>query len=181
PILEERCYDCHGGGENKGGLAFDKLSDDRIAHEPQLWLKVLRNTRSHLMPPLEANNTLTADERTKLENWIITAAFGLDPSRPDPGRVTLHRLNRAEYQNTIRDLMGVEFDTQATFPGDDSGYGFDNVADVLNMSPLLMEKYLAAAQAVVDKAVPRVARQPAVLAAGPTEFQYDDGTPATVE
>lgn len=181
PILTERCYDCHGGGESKGGLAFDKLTDERIARDPQLWLKVLRNTRSHLMPPLEANNALTADERTKLENWIISAAFGLDPSRPDPGRVTLHRLNRAEYQNTIRDLMGVDFDTHATFPDDDSGYGFDNVADVLNMSPLLMEKYLAAAQAVVDKAVPKVGRVPAVLAAGPSEFQYDDGTPATVE
>ncbi len=181
PILKERCYDCHGGGESKGGLAFDKLTQDRIAQDPQFWLKVLRNTRSHLMPPLEANNALAADERVKLENWIITAAFGLDPTKPDPGRVTLHRLNRTEYQNTIRDLMGVSFDTHAAFPDDDSGYGFDNVADVLNMSPLLMEKYLGAAQTIVDKAVPKVGRVPAVLVAGPGEFQYDDGTPATIE
>ncbi len=181
PILKERCYDCHGDGANKGGLAFDKLTEDRIAQDPQLWLKVLRNTRSHLMPPLEANNALTADERGKLENWIITAAFGLDPAQPDPGRVTLHRLNRAEYQNTIRDLMGVAFDTHAAFPDDDSGYGFDNIADVLNMSPLLMEKYLGAAQTIVDRAVPKVGRVPAVLVAGPSEFQYDDGTPATIE
>jgi hypothetical protein len=181
PILDQRCSDCHGGGENKGGLSFDKLSEDRIARDPQFWLKVLRNTRAHLMPPLEANNALLADERANLEKWIITAAFGLDPAKPDPGRVTLHRLNRHEYQNTIRDLLGVDFDTHAVFPDDDSGYGFDNVADALNMSPLLMEKYLNAAQTVVDKAVPKIGRVPAVVRAGPGDFRYDDGTPATIE
>ncbi|MEI6862155.1 MAG: DUF1587 domain-containing protein, partial [Verrucomicrobiota bacterium] len=181
PILEERCYDCHGGGESRAGLAFDKLTPERIANDPQLWLKVLRNTRSHLMPPVDTNNPLTDGERVALEGWIKTAAFGLDPGQPDPGRVTLHRLNRFEYQKTIRDLMGVNFDTDAIFPGDDSGYGFDNIADVLNMSPLLMEKYLSAAQTVVDKAVPTVARVPALVVAAPADFQYDDGTPATVE
>jgi hypothetical protein len=181
PILDGRCSDCHGGGESKGGLTFDKLDEARIARDPQFWLKVLRNTRAHLMPPLEANNPLTTEERSNLEKWIITAAFGLDPSKPDPGRVTLHRLNRHEYQNTIRDLLGVDFDTHAVFPDDDSGYGFDNVADALNMSPLLMEKYLNAAQTVVDKAVPKIARVPAVVRAGPGDFRYDDGTPATIE
>lgn len=179
PILQQRCYDCHGDGSNSGGIAFDELTPDRIAHDPQLWLKVLKNTRSHIMPPLKADNPLTVQERATLEGWITSAAFGLDPAQPDPGRVTLHRLNRIEYKNTIRDLLGVEFETHSAFPDDDSGYGFDNIADVLNMSPLLMEKYLAAAQTVVDKAVPKVTKRPAVQIADVGDFTFADGT-ATV-
>jgi hypothetical protein len=179
PILKDRCYECHGDGSSKGGIAFDELTDKRIAHDPQLWLKVLKNTRSHIMPPLDAENPLKDEERVALESWIKSGAFGLDPAQPDPGRVTLHRLNRTEYKNTIRDLMGVQFETTSAFPDDDSGYGFENVADVLNMSPLLMEKYLAAAQTIVDKAVPRVTRTPAVKVAGVNDFKYSDGTPTT--
>ncbi len=177
PILRERCYDCHGDGASKGGITFDDLTPARIAGDPQLWLKVLRNTRSQIMPPLETNNPLTEGEHVALEGWIKTAAFGLDPKQADPGRVTVHRLNRVEYKNTIRDLMGVDFETKAAFPDDDSGYGFDNIADVLNMSPLLMEKYLAAAQAVVSKAVPTVTQVPAQQIADVGDFNYADGKP----
>ena len=177
PILEKSCYDCHGGGIKKGGIAFDDLTTkQKILHNPELWLKVLRNTRSHVMPP-PGEATPTSAEQLALENWIKTGAFGLDPARPDPGRVTVHRLNRLEYKNTIRDLLGVEFEAHATFPDDDSGYGFDNIADVLNMSPLLMEKYLAAAQTVVDRAVPKLTRVPTLQTAGVTDFKYADGTP----
>jgi hypothetical protein len=177
PILEARCYECHGDGAKKGGIAFDELTPEHIAGDAQLWLKVLKNTRAHIMPPMKADNPLSATEQTALEGWIKTGAFGLNPSQPDPGRVTVHRLNRAEYKNTIRDLMGVDFETKAAFPDDDSGYGFDNVADVLNLSPLLMEKYLAAAQAVVAKAVPTVTRVPMEQIAGVTDFKYPDGKP----
>src|SRR3954463_11717391 len=177
PILKERCYECHGDGAKKGGIAFDELTPDRIAGDPQLWMKVLKNTRAHIMPPLKADNPLTDAEHSTLENWIKTGAFGLNPQQPDPGRVTVHRLNRVEYKNTIRDLMGVDFETKAAFPDDDSGYGFDNIADVLNMSPLLMEKYLAAAQAVVAKAVPTITKVPVQQIADVTDFQYADGKP----
>src|SRR5262249_11344955 len=94
------------------------------------------------------------DEQRRLFDWIEFDAFGIDPADPDPGRVTLKRLNRAEYRNTIRDLMGVDFDTSDEFPADDSGYGFDNIGDLLTVSPLLMEKYLRAAEQIVGKAVP---------------------------
>jgi hypothetical protein len=177
PILQNRCYDCHGDGEHKAGIAFDALTNqDQILHNPQLWLKVLRNTRSHIMPP-PTEGQPTAAEQQALEQWIKTDGFGLDGSHPDPGRVTVHRLNRVEYKNTIRDLMGVDFETRAVFPDDDSGYGFDNIADVLNMSPLLMEKYLTAAQAVVGKAVPLVTRVPVLQIADVGDFKYPDGTP----
>ena len=73
--------------------------------------------------------------------------------KPDPGRVTARRLNRVEYNNTVRDLLGVDFKPAADFPADDSGYGFDNIGDVLSLSPVLMEKYLAAAEKIARKAI----------------------------
>ncbi|HTB63074.1 MAG TPA: DUF1592 domain-containing protein, partial [Opitutales bacterium] len=158
PILEQNCYECHGDGESKAGIAFDQLTtDDQILHNPDLWLKVLKNTRAHIMPA-EGNPPLSAQDQATLDHWIEFTAFGVDPQNYDPGRVTAHRLNRFEYKNTIKDLLGVDFDTNAAFPGDDIGYGFDNIADVLNTSPLLLEKYLAAAQTIVDQAVPKTSR-----------------------
>ena len=88
-------------------------------------------------------------------------AFEIDPKNPDPGRVTVRRLNRVEYRNTIRDLMGVDFNADAEFPPDDTGHGFDNIGDVLTLSPLLLEKYIAAARTIVAQAVPTAPRVPA--------------------
>src|SRR6266542_3399531 len=79
-------------------------------------------------------------------------SFRCDCDHPDPGRVTLRRLNRAEYNNTIRDLVGVDFQPADDFPADDSGYGFDNIGDVLSLPPALLEKYLAAARRILNKA-----------------------------
>ena len=92
-----------------------------------------------------------------IAQWIKNAVFEADPLNPDPGRVTIRRLNRVEYQNTIRDLVGVEFDTQGEFPPDDTGHGFDNIGDVLTLSPMLLEKYLVAAEKIIAQAVPVVA------------------------
>jgi mono/diheme cytochrome c family protein len=159
PILEKNCYDCHAGAKQEAGVAFDALkTEDQILGNPTLWMKVLKNTRAGVMPA--EGGRLPAKDQAALDHWIKFAAFGVDPQRPDPGRVTVHRLNRLEYRNTVRDLLGVDFDATASFPGDDIGHGFDNIADVLSMSPLLMEKYLAAAQAVVDQAVPLASRVP---------------------
>ena len=93
---------------------------------------------------------------------------------PDPGRVTIRRLNRVEYRNTIRDLVGVDFDTTAEFPPDDTGHGFDNIGDVLSLSPLLLEKYLAASKAIVARAVPTVARVPAERTIPGRQFRRGD-------
>ncbi len=165
PILAANCYECHADGVDKAGIAFDKLTtDDQLLHNPEMWLKVLKNTRAGLMPA-DGNPRLSAKDQATLDNWIECTAFGVDPKNPDPGRVTVHRLNRFEYQNTIHDLMGVDYDTDANFPADDIGYGFDNIADVLNVSSLLMEKYLGAAQTVVDQAVPTVNKVPATQSA----------------
>ncbi len=170
PILAEHCYECHGNGESSGNVAFDKLTtDDQILNNPELWFKVIKYTRSGIMPA-EGNPRLSPKDQATLDNWIKFAAFGVDPQNFDPGHVTVHRLNRVEYRNTIHDLLGVDFNTDVEFPSDDIGYGFDNIADVLNVSPLLMEKYLAAAQTVVDQAVPSTSRVMATQLATGRQF-----------
>ncbi len=155
PILEDRCYECHGDGNDKGRIAFDELNSDQEILDHDLWLKVLKNTRSGLMPA-EHKPRPTPEQQAALEHWIKYEVFAIDPRNPDPGRVTVRRLNRVEYRNTIHDLLGVDFNTDIEFPPDDSGYGFDNIGDALSVSPMLMEKYVAAAQAIVAEAVPLV-------------------------
>lgn len=152
PVLEKYCYDCHGGGVSKGGVTLDEFSTPAELGDQKLWARVLRNVRAHIMPPAD-ETPLPTPEAEKIMAWIKRDAFGLDPAKPDPGRVTVRRLNRVEYHNTIRDLTGVDYDTQKEFPADDTGYGFDNIADVLTVSPLLLEKYLDAAQTIIGKAV----------------------------
>ena len=176
PILESRCYECHGDGSKKGGIAFDKLTTkEQILHDPQLWLKVLRNTRSHIMPPPD-EPAPTTTEQLALEQWIKSGAFGLNPAQPDPGRITIRRLNRTEYHNTLRDLIGVDFDADAALPPDDVGYGFDNIGDVLSISPMRMEKFIEAAIAAVNKGVPLDTVAMTTRFTNGNEFLTEDGS-----
>jgi hypothetical protein len=154
PILEENCYDCHGDGETKGKVSFDSFgSTAELMNQPELWVHALKNLRSGVMPPAKKKR-IPPEDFAKLEDWIKHGALKIDPQHPDPGRVTLRRLNRVEYRNTIRDLMGIDFRTAEEFPADDTGYGFDNIGDVLSTSSMLLEKYMQAAETIVAKAVP---------------------------
>jgi hypothetical protein len=177
PLLQEYCYDCHGDGFRKGKVAFDdfKTEADALAR-PDLWFAALKNVRAGLMPPDDGPRPSPA-EITRLANWIKYQAFGIDPANPDPGRAVIRRLNRVEYRNTIRDLMGIDFNSEAEFPADDSGYGFDNIGDALSISPLHLEKYLQAAGLIASTAVPKVARVLQRRTASARDFLRDDGTP----
>jgi len=158
PILSEYCYDCHGDGMRKGNVAFDEFkSDEAVLTNRDLWLNALKYVRAGIMPPNKKPKPTDA-QKQELANWIKTEVFGIDPNNVDPGRVTVRRLNRVEYRNTIRDLMGVDYDTSVEFPADDTGYGFDDIGDVLTISPMLLEKYVAAANNIVAQAVPTVSR-----------------------
>ena len=157
PVLDQYCYDCHGNGSEKGGVKLDEFENAEALRDHKLWLRALKNVRSHIMPPANKDQ-LPPEDAEKLITWIKRQAFALDPEKPDPGRVTVRRLNRVEYRNTVRELTGVDYDTQVEFPADDTGHGFDNIGDVLTISPMLMEKYLDAAQAVISKAVPTQSR-----------------------
>ena len=154
PILEDHCYQCHGEGAKKGNVVFDKFgSTHELMDQTDLWVHALKNVRAGVMPPAKKKR-LSADEFAKLEDWIKSGPLKLDPLNPAPGRVTLRRLNRVEYRNTIRDLTGVDFRTDEEFPADDTGYGFDTIGDALTTSPMLLEKYMQAAETIVAKAVP---------------------------
>ena len=158
PILIDYCYRCHAESASKGGVSFDgPRGEPALLADQAMWFKVLKNVRLGIMPPAGKDRP-SKDEIGRLEAWIKGDVFGIDPRDPDPGRVTIRRLNRIEYRNTIRDLTGFDFRTDEEFPPDDTGYGFDTIGDVLSISPLLMEKYLQAAQTIVDKTVPVVAR-----------------------
>lgn len=169
PMLEKHCYECHGDGYDKGQVAFDGLETPEQILNKALWLKVLVNVRAGLMPA-DGNPHLSVAEQKKLEHWIKYQVFAIDPANPDPGRVTVRRLNRIEYRNTIKDLVGVDFKAEEEFPADDTGYGFDNIGDVLTVSPILMEKYVAAAQAIVTDGIPTVPREPAETSVAGTAF-----------
>ncbi|HEX3133626.1 MAG TPA: DUF1592 domain-containing protein [Planctomycetota bacterium] len=149
PLLATYCVECHGGAKTKGDLDLATMRTGVAAIDARsLWARVRTEVKNGTMPP-EKSKQLGDNERQTLLVWIA-GLKRLDA--PDPGRVTIRRLNRLEYRNTISDLLGVEVDP-TTFPADDIGNGFDNIAEVLSTSPLLMEKYLLAADAVLDQVV----------------------------
>src|SRR5713226_982628 len=153
PLLAKYCVTCHGGAKPKARLAFDAFKDDASAlKDPEVWEKVGKKLRAGEMPP-EKRPRPTKPEVQQIVSWIDTKLAQLNAKNTkDPGRVTLRRLNRVEYNNTIRDLVGIDFHPADDFPSDDVGYGFDNIGDVLSMAPILMEKYVDAAERIVDKA-----------------------------
>lgn len=176
PLLIKYCYDCHGDGMSKGQVAFDEFeSPAALLARRGLWRNALRNVRAGLMPPDDGGVRPEPQEIERLAQWIKYDVFGIDPANPDPGRITARRLNRVEYRNTIRDLMGIDFNSEAEFPPDDSGNGFDNNGDVLTLSPLLLEKYLAAAETIVERAVPKVAKVVRETVATGRDFWDENG------
>jgi hypothetical protein len=153
PLVNRYCAKCHGGAKPKGRLALDKFTDDAsVLKKRSIWEQVADNLRSGDMPP-PGKPRPSAAELDTLNNWLDAVVFQTDCNAPkDPGRVTIRRLNRAEYNNTIRDLVGIQFQPADDFPQDDVGYGFDNIGDVLSLPPLLMEKYVVAAEKIVENA-----------------------------
>lgn len=153
PILVEYCYDCHGDGAEKGDFALDThRNQSELLADHKIWERVWENLHRRMMPP--GRKPQPSDkEREEILAWIEQVVFKLDPSKPDPGRVTIRRLNRVEYDNTIGELLRIDFKPAEDFPADDSGYGFDNIGDVLTISPVLLEKYFAAADKALEQAL----------------------------
>jgi len=152
PVLENYCFKCHANGKKKGGVSLEKTKSSGAVEDQKLWESVLENVKTGTMPPDDEKQPSLA-ERETITHWIEAVVLAVDPNKPDPGRVTIRRLNRTEYNNTIRDLVGVEFEAAADFPADDSGYGFDNIGDVLSLPPVLFERYLQAAEKVMSSAI----------------------------
>ena len=149
PFFKTYCYECHGPETQEGGVEFHQYPNgDAITADRKLWTKVFDLVKVGAMPPSSSSQPAES-ERQQVVDWLDHTLFYVDCDLPhDPGRVVVHRLNRTEYDNTIRDLLAVDFKPSEDFPSDDVGYGFDNIGDVLSVPPLLVEKYLDAAEQV---------------------------------
>lgn len=155
PVLKNFCHKCHGLEKTKGGVNFVKVtSASDVLKDPKMWQTALRAVRDKEMPP-EGKLQPSDAERATLLRWMEATLNSVDVAAltKDPGRVTAHRLNRVEYNNTIRDLLGVDTHPADSFPADGSGGGgFDNNADTLFVPPILLEKLLRTAEEILDKA-----------------------------
>jgi cytochrome c553 len=154
PLLAKYCTSCHGDKPKpKADLDLKKYPTElSIQQNRKLWKQMAQMTAGHEMPPEEAKVKPTQTERELLVKGI--EAILRKGAAANPGRVTLRRLNRVEYANTVRDLTGVDFNPAEDFPSDDIGHGFDNIGDVLTLPPVLMERYLASAEAIMDRVFP---------------------------
>jgi mono/diheme cytochrome c family protein len=154
PLLAQNCYSCHNEKLKSGDLNLKAFtSADAVSQNRERWETILRRLEDGEMPPKGTPRPDPAQLKTVTE-WIRSEFDHADAAlKPEPGRVTARRLNRSEYNNTIRDLLGVDINPAKDFPQDDSGYGFDNIGDVLSLSPVLMEQYLSAAEKVVQMAL----------------------------
>ena len=171
-LLDTYCVTCHNQRLKTGGLTLDNVDVAKVGDNPELWEKVVQKLQGNLMPP----QGLPRPDAAAYTSFLSYLETSLDKGTPDPGRTeALHRLNRAEYRNAVRDLLALDIDVGSMLPADDVSYGFDNIAGVQRMSPTLMERYIAAAQKISSVAVgasPRAATTDTFLV--PPELRQDD-------
>ncbi len=155
-ILDQYCVVCHSNAAKTAGLSLERLD---VRHPAQggdaaleTWEKVIRKVRVGMMPPQGAEKP-TEEERKALLSWLETELDRAEAAGPHPGAVGVHRMNRAEYANAIRDLLDLKIDAAAMLPPDDSAFGFDNIAETLGASPALVDQYLDAAGKIAALAV----------------------------
>ena len=156
PFFDDHCYDCHGDGEKKGDFALDTLALDFSAPaKMRAWVNVFDQIDSGEMPPKKKPRPEAAAKAAAL-TWLRAALTAADTQRQQTeGRVVARRLNRTEYENTVRDLLAIETQLKEILPEDSSAHGFDNIGAALDTSTVLMERYLEAADAALDAAMPR--------------------------
>jgi len=172
-LFQKYCFDCHGDGAKKGDLDLDGLLQaGRVpgARDGAEWLRAWKIVRHEFMPPAGKAKP-SADERRALVDWIAAARLGVDFDTPDPGRVTLRRLNRMEYENSVQDLFAVRFSDEQDYssdagevgsgslrlrdrlPPDETAFGFDNIGDFLSLPPALLERFMEIAELVVQRVI----------------------------
>ena len=151
-LLDQYCVTCHNQKTKTAGLMLDKLDVNDIPAGAETWEKVIEKIRGGMMPPVG----MPRPDRAALDIFITSLEKQLDQAyfaKVNPGRVSLHRLNRAEYGNAVRDLLALDVDVSSLLPADDANFGFDNIADSLSVSPMLMERYVTAAWKISGLAV----------------------------
>ncbi len=146
-LVDKYCVTCHNKRTHQAGLELDSADVDHLSTNPELWERVVRKLRAGAMPP----QGVARPDDTTMGGFVSWMEGSLDKAAavtPDPGRPAVHRLNRTEYTNAIRDLLALDIDGAALLPADTTGFGFDNNADVLSVSPGLLERYLGAARKI---------------------------------
>jgi hypothetical protein len=154
-LLARYCFECHGQAKQEHEINFAALltNQEPAGHALNVWRSALMQVDAQVMPP-EGNAQPSDAQRGQLRDWLQRTVEGLEASLPrDAGRAPIRRLNRTEYNNTVRDLIGIDLRPADQFPADDVSEGFDNQAEALSLPPLLFEKYLEAAERIVDAAV----------------------------
>jgi mono/diheme cytochrome c family protein len=159
-LVSTYCVSCHNDKVRTGGLSLQALALENLPEHAAVWEKVARKLRSGEMPPSTVRTRPDAKQAEAFAAFLETTLDSAAASRPNPGRAPVHRLNRAEYSNAIRDLLAVDVRPGEWLPVDDSGYGFDNIAAVLSTSPALLDKYMSAARKVSRLAVGDLALKP---------------------
>ena len=151
-MLRRYCVTCHSEGLKRGNLVLETLELDHVPADAELWEKVVTKLRSGAMPP----SGRPRPEKAVIDgavSWLVTTIDRAAADDPDPGRPVARRLNRVEYTNAIRDLLDLEIDGPSMLPADNTGYGFDNIGDVLTVSPNLLERYIFASRRVIRLAL----------------------------
>ncbi|MFL6414920.1 MAG: DUF1592 domain-containing protein, partial [Bryobacteraceae bacterium] len=177
PFVQANCAVCHNDQLKTAGLSLTQYRErESMLRDRDVWDKVVRRVRAGEMPP-KGMPRPKPEAITTVTGWIEDQFTLADRTTPaDPGHLTAHRLNRVEYDNTVRDLLAVRFKPSADFPADDSGFGFDNIGDVLSVSPVLMEKYLNAATKIANRAIPSDSLpRPTRIRYSPEHSPNDDG------
>ena len=159
-VLERYCIDCHDDGEFAGEISFLHNDPGQLPDHADVWERVLRKLQTRTMPPQDSARPSAATYES-FSRWL---AADLDrAAKPNPGRPALRRLNRSEYANAVRELLDMNVDVASLLPPDDSAFGFDNIGDLLGVSPTLLERYLAAADRVSALALGDPAVQPGAV------------------
>jgi len=151
-VVTKYCVTCHNDRAKSGGLSLQTTDIANPSAAADTWERVVRKVRVGMMPPRGSPQPDQA-ARASLVSYLTTSLDQAAAAHPNPGRPLVHRLNRAEYANAIRDLLALDVDASALLPPDDAAYGFDNIADALGVSPVLLERYLAAAGKISSLAV----------------------------
>ena len=151
-VIERYCISCHNEELNTGSLRLDNINIAHVRDNPEIWEKVIHKLRADEMPPTDKPQPPDGAQKAIL-SWLVTSLDEAAAIAPNPGKPAVHRLNRAEYANAIRDMLALEIDTQELLPTDGSDFGFDNIADSLNFSPMLMERYMMAASKISRLAI----------------------------
>jgi mono/diheme cytochrome c family protein len=179
-LLDTYCVTCHNQRTKTAGLTFDTMDLSKLPEHADVWEKTVRKLRAGMMPPPGVRRPDPASVDSMV-TWLERSLDDAAAARPNPGRVALHRLNRAEYAAAIDDLLGIEIDAAALLPKDDEAEGFDNVANVLTVSPSFLDQYISAARVVSARAIGNPTARPGSMtyrpARGTDQSVRVDGLP----